>query len=126
MAVENLVQIDLQDAILVVPPLDTASQDVVTCIFLFHELPGDVRRTVAGEMARVLKPGGRLIFIDSLQSGDRPHYDGLLEAFPVKFHEPYYAHYLEDDVEPLFADAGLANEASWTAFFSKVVVCRKP
>lgn len=69
-------------------PLDSASQDIVTSIFLFHELPPEVRRTVAGEMARVLKPGGTLVFMDSLQMGDKPTWDGLLEAFPVRFHEP--------------------------------------
>lgn len=107
-------------------PFQSDSQDAATCIFLFHELPGDVRRRVAREMARVLKPGGILVFIDSLQTGDRPVYDGLLEVFPAKFHEPYYEHYLGDDVSPLFEDAGLAPVSSWTAFMSKVVVCRKP
>jgi len=107
-------------------PFADESQDVVTCIFLFHELPAEVRRRVAGEFARVLKPGGRLVFIDSLQFGDRPDFDGLLEAFPAKFHEPYYENYLGDDVEMIFADANLVSMASWNAFLSKVVVCRKP
>lgn len=107
-------------------PFADESQDVVTCIFLFHELPAEVRRRVAGEFARVLKPGGRMVFIDSLQLGDRPDFDGLLEAFPAKFHEPYYENYLGDDVEAIFADANLAHTASWNAFLSKVVVCRKP
>ena len=53
-------------------PLPDASQDIVTTVFLFHELPPEVRRRVAAEMARVLKPGGLLVFIDSLQMGDRP------------------------------------------------------
>ena len=34
---------------------------------------------LAGEFARVLKPGGRLVFMDSLQLGDRPGFDRLLE-----------------------------------------------
>ena len=58
------------------------SVDIVTSIFLFHELPPEVRRAVAAEMARVLKPGGLLVFLDSLQMGDRPGWDGLIEAFP--------------------------------------------
>jgi ubiquinone/menaquinone biosynthesis C-methylase UbiE len=57
-------------------PFADASFDVVTSIYLFHEIPPEVRRTVAGEFARILKPGGRLIFMDSLQHGDVEGYDG--------------------------------------------------
>jgi len=106
-------------------PLPDASQDIVTTVFLFHELPPDVRRIVAGEMARVLKPGGLLIFIDSLQFGDRRGWDGLLEAFPYRFHEPYYRHYAIDDLESVFAAAGLVAETWWPAFLSKIMVRRK-
>jgi SAM-dependent methyltransferase len=53
------------------------------------ELPPEVRRTVIREAARVLKPGGRLI-LDSLQRGDEPAYDAMLERFPQFYHEPYY------------------------------------
>jgi len=107
-------------------PLPDASQDIVTAIFLFHELPPEVRRRVAAEMARVLRPGGLLIFVDSLQMGDRPGWDGLLEAFPVRFHEPYYRHYSVDDLDAMFTAAGLAAQASWTSFLAKVLVRTKP
>ncbi len=40
--------------------------------------------------ARVLKPGGRLVIVDSLQRRDVPDYDGILERFPQNYHEPYY------------------------------------
>lgn len=106
-------------------PFADASQDIVVCTYLFHELPPDVRRRVTAEMARVLRPGGLFVFIDSLQLGDRPGWDGLLEAFPVRFHEPYFRHYIVDDLDDIFAGAGLLNEAAWTSFFSKVMVRRK-
>lgn len=106
-------------------PLPDASQDIVTTVFLFHELPGDVRRRVAAEMARVLKPGGLLVFIDSLQMGDRPGWDGMLEAFPQRFHEPYFAHYATDDLEQIFSAVGLVGNSTDTAFLSKVMVRRK-
>jgi ubiquinone/menaquinone biosynthesis C-methylase UbiE len=60
---------------------------------MFHELPPMVRRVIIGECARVMKPGGRLVLVDSLQRGDEPDYDGLLDLFPQNYHEPYYASY---------------------------------
>jgi ubiquinone/menaquinone biosynthesis C-methylase UbiE len=106
-------------------PLPDASQDIATCVFLFHELPPLVRRRVAAEMARVLKPGGLLVFIDSLQMGDRDGWDGLLEGFPVRFHEPYFRHYAIDDLDRVFTDVGLAKGTTSAAFLSKVMVRTK-
>ena len=107
-------------------PLADGSQDIVTSIFLYHELPGDARRAVAAEVARVLQPGGTFVLIDSLQFGDKPSWDGLLESFPDRFHEPYYRHYLIDDLEQLFADVGLSVSDTRCAFMSKVMTVRKP
>lgn len=107
-------------------PLPDASQDVVTCIYLYHELPPKVRRIVTGEMARVLKPGGRLIFVDSLQFGDADGYDGMLEVFPDRFHEPFFSSYVEEDLTAMFAKHGLEQASSTNAFLSKVVTFDKP
>ncbi len=106
-------------------PFPDASQDIVTSIFLYHELPGDVRRRVTREIFRVLKPGGLYAMADSLQWGDVPDYDGILEAFPVRFHEPYYEHYLGDDLAALFRECGFERVETSLAFLSKVVVGRK-
>jgi ubiquinone/menaquinone biosynthesis C-methylase UbiE len=106
-------------------PLAAASVDIVTSIFLFHELPPEVRRKVAAEMARVLKPGGILVVLDSLQMGDKPGWDGLIEAFPERFHEPYYRHYAIDDLDAMFNAAGLQPELTATPFLSKLMVRRK-
>ena len=107
-------------------PFEDASLDVVTSIYLFHEVPPKVRRIIAGEFARVLKPGGRLIFMDSLQRGDTENYDGLLEMFPINFHEPYYASYTREDLPAIFAEAGLETVQAEPVFMSKLVVCDKP
>ena len=106
-------------------PLAGESVDAAVAIFLFHELPGTVRREVARETARVLKPGAPFVLIDSLQTGDRPDFDGLLDGFERSFHEPYYRSYLEDDLEACFSQAGLELTARWTAFLSKVMVLAK-
>lgn len=109
-------------------PFPDSSFDIATCVFLFHELPREVRRRVTAEIACALKPGGLFVFVDSLQWGDVPGYDGLLEAFPQRFHEPYFTDYLGDPVDGtggVFAQAGLEPVQSFTAFLSKIVVCRK-
>jgi len=76
------------------------------------------------EIRRVLRPGGTLIVTDSLQTGDQPDYDALLEIFPVAFHEPYYAGYLREDLDALFG-SGLARESTSVAYFSKILSCRR-
>lgn len=108
-------------------PFDDASFDVVSCVYLFHELPRKVRARAAAEFARVLKPGGRVLLVDSIQYGDRAEYDSLVDFFPRAYHEPYYTDYARTDLPALFAEAGgLLHEGSERAFMSKVVVLRKP
>jgi ubiquinone/menaquinone biosynthesis C-methylase UbiE len=107
-------------------PTPDASFDVVTSIFMFHELPPEVRRAIFGEFARVLKPGGRLVLVDSLQRGDEPDYEGLLELFPQNYHEPYYAGYTTEDFGAIAKAAGLTHKRDVKAFVSKVMVFDKP
>ena len=106
-------------------PAHDQSQDAVTSIFVFHELPPKVRRIVFRECARVLKPGGRLVLVDSLQRGDRPNYEGLLELFPQNYHEPYYKSYINENFSALAADCGLTHIRDVKAFVSKVMVFDK-
>jgi ubiquinone/menaquinone biosynthesis C-methylase UbiE len=106
-------------------PLEDQSQDAATSIFMFHELPPGVRRTVFCELARVLKRGGRLVVVDSLQLGDQPDYDGMLELFPQNYHEPYYRSYLTEDFGAMATEFGLTHVRSVNAFVSKVMVFDK-
>jgi ubiquinone/menaquinone biosynthesis C-methylase UbiE len=105
-------------------PIADASIDIVTCVYLLHELPRRTRKAVAGEIRRVLKPGGHLINIDSLQTGDEPDYDAMLDWFPVAFHEPYYASYLKEDLERLFGPE-LQRIQQAPAYLSKVSSYRR-
>jgi ubiquinone/menaquinone biosynthesis C-methylase UbiE len=105
-------------------PFADASVDIVSCIYLFHELPRQARKAVAAEVARVLKPGGKFIYVDSLQTGDVPDYDAMLDWFPIGFHEPYYASYLREDLPRLFAPNFQAIGET-PAYFSKVLSFRR-
>jgi ubiquinone/menaquinone biosynthesis C-methylase UbiE len=107
-------------------PFAEASFDVVSCVYLFHELPRPVRQQAAAELARVLRPGGRLVLVDSFQQGDEPALDGLLELFPLAYHEPYFADYVRHDLAALFRDAGLRPERAERAHMSKVMAFDKP
>jgi ubiquinone/menaquinone biosynthesis C-methylase UbiE len=107
-------------------PLEDQSQDAVTSIFMFHELPSEVRRVVFRELARVLNRGGRLVLVDSLQIGDEPDYDGMLELFPQSYHEPYYVSYLREDFGAMATACGLTHSRAVNAFVSKVMVFDKP
>lgn len=103
-------------------PFADASQDAVTCVYLFHELPPRVRPVVAAEIARVLKPGGLFALADSIQPMDEPRLSRLLEAFPAYFHEPFYGTYCQEDLVALFGAAGLEVRAQDTAFLTKAML----
>jgi ubiquinone/menaquinone biosynthesis C-methylase UbiE len=118
-------RVDYVEAAVESAALAPARYDIATCIYLFHELPAALHAEAARAIARLLKPGGLFVFLDSLQSGDRPEYDVLLESFPLAFHEPYYADYLRQDLSDLFSAAGLIVERIDLAYLSRVMVLRK-
>jgi ubiquinone/menaquinone biosynthesis C-methylase UbiE len=105
-------------------PLADASVDIVTSVYLFHELPRQTRKAVAAEIIRVLKPGGKIVYVDSLQTGDEPDYDAMLDWFPVGFHEPYYASYLKENLPRLFGPK-LQLIRETPAYLSKVSSYRR-
>jgi ubiquinone/menaquinone biosynthesis C-methylase UbiE len=101
-------------------PFDDASLDLVVSSFLMHELPKKIRTDVIAEMARVVKPDGLVVLVDSIQKGDHPPWDGLLDLFPHYFHEPYYADYVNGSVEAWCVTACLVPVRNERAFLSKV------
>ena len=106
-------------------PFDDGAFDALTCVYLFHELPPRVRRDAAREIARVLKPGGLFLMVDSIQGGETPDLDRMLEYFPIGFHEPYYGSYLQEDLAALFREVGLEVVESKRAFLSKAILLKK-
>lgn len=106
-------------------PFEESSLDVVVSSFLLHELPADVRRAALLEMARVVKPDGLVVVVDSIQKGDAPGWDGLLDLFPHHFHEPYYAEYAGGRLETSLEGAGFRQVSAERAFLSKVIAARR-
>lgn len=107
-------------------PFADGSFALVTCVYLFHELPRAVRRRIAAEMARVLRPDGLLVVVDSFQVGDRPEFEGLLELFPRAYHEPYFTDYARDDLAHLFGEIGMVQAYRDLAFMSKIAAFHRP
>ena len=118
-------KVDLREAAAEKTGLPGSSVDAVSAVYLFHELPKKVRRQVAEEAARILKPDGLFLLVDSLQLGDRPGYDALLRRFPGHFHEPYYLDYIQSDLQELFEESGFRVESLDHAFLSRVLACRR-
>lgn len=99
--------------------------DVVYSVYLFHELPRKEREQVVREAFRVLKPGGLLVFADSLQSGDDPDLEWALERFPKVYHEPFYKDYMNDKLEALVGRLTETQPEHDQGFFTKVVWAKK-
>ena len=98
----------------------------ITCVYLFHELPGAVRQTVIDECFRVTKPGGVFIISDSVQKLDSPELEIMMENFPAMFHEPYYRHYTTDDLILRLQNAGFENIQVTKRLVSKYWIAYKP
>lgn len=100
--------------------------EATTSTFLFHELPADARQNVINEAFRVTKPGGVFVICDSIQSMDTPEFGPLMENFPAMFHEPYYRHYITDDLVARLESAGFSDVKTYNHFMSKYWVAIKP
>ncbi len=102
------------------------SFDVVFSVYLFHEMPEEMRQKTIKEAYRVLKPGGRLLLADSLQMGDHPDSDWALEQFPKSYHEPFYPNYIRSPLKNYFEKSGFKHLEEDHAFLTKWVVGTKP
>lgn len=107
-------------------PFQDEKFDLVYSCFLFHELPIEVRRQTVAEAYRVLKPGGLMGLVDSVQKDDAKDLEWALEQFPVDFHEPFYKNYTLNPMEGLMGYRGFNRIQKSLGFFSKAVVGQKP
>ncbi|MGK7927122.1 MAG: class I SAM-dependent methyltransferase [Spirulina sp.] len=97
----------------------------VTSTFLFHELPRPIRKQILAECYRVLQPGGILVLCDSLQAGDIPEFDPVLNNFESIFHEPFYNDYVRDDLRDRLQEVGFEQIETKIHLVSKYWIARK-
>ena len=103
-------------------PFKNDSFDVIFSCYLFHEIPPLIRKEIMAESIRVAKPKALIGMVDSLQKGDDFDFEWALDQFPKDFHEPFYKSYVENSMEDLFKETGLANIEKSIGFLSKSLV----
>ncbi|MCM1984882.1 class I SAM-dependent methyltransferase [Lyngbya confervoides] len=97
----------------------------LSVVFVFHELPGPARQAVLAECHRVLQPGGTLVICDSIQEQDSPDFLPMMLNFATRFHEPYYRHYVQDDLTARITQAGFTVIETSVHFLSKFIVAQR-
>jgi len=100
--------------------------EIATSVYMFHELPRNARRNAIREMFRVVKPGGLVVIEDSAQPTESPELEAVLRTFPIEFHEPFYADYLEDDLAGILRECGFVDVRTEAHLVAKVVIATRP
>jgi len=106
-------------------PFHDEEFDAVICMYLYHEIPREIRAQVSSEMARVTKKGGKIILTDSLQKGDRPSNDNVIGNFS-KMNEPHWNDYIEDFLPAHFEKVGMECSTKIVCSSTKTLSFDKP
>jgi ubiquinone/menaquinone biosynthesis C-methylase UbiE len=106
-------------------PFENESFDIITCTYLFHELPRNTRLKVLSEIYRVLNKNGLLVIQDSAQLSESDEIKNILFRFAKEFHEPYYKDYIQNNLDDIINTSGFEVLSSEPHYVSKVVVARK-
>ena len=106
-------------------PFEDEQFDLVFSVYLFHELPANIREKVLAESYRVLKKEGVLGICDSLQRDDVPKLNRVLENFPIDYHEPFYKGYTIWNTKHSLESIGFKNVISDFKLLSKYWIAEK-
>jgi ubiquinone/menaquinone biosynthesis C-methylase UbiE len=105
-----------------------ASYDCVVLFFLLHEQPEDVRAQTVAQALRVVKPGGKVIFVDY----HRPDWSNPFRYVMVPILttlEPFAMDLWRKDIAAWLPDGGramtVAKETYFGGLYQKVVVTRQ-
>lgn len=89
----GLTNVDLRRGDIEALPIDDARLDAATLMLVLHHLPEPAR--ALADVARVLKPGGRVVLVDMLPH-DRETYRQQMGHVWLGFSEEQIAHLLDD------------------------------
>ncbi len=99
-------------------PFSRAQFDVVLCSFMIFHMPDDVRREGFKEIARVLKPGGQVVIVDSVSPDQLPRrslYRLLLSSM---------AQHTLEELRPMLREAGFTEIETGLTRFKLVTFAR--
>lgn len=99
------------------------SFDIVMVSFALHEFEQDLREKVFGEVARVLKSGGKFCVIDFARQDNRPN-RAFMKVW-TRIEPPCFSAFLEIDWQTQLNNYGLHFESEKEFSFSKLYVLRK-
>ena len=94
------VEIVLKNELVESLPFPDGHFDVVLSTVMLHHLPGKLRRQCAGEIRRVLKPGGRVLAVDFGTSPTQKR------GMAAHFHR--HGHISLAEIVAIFSEAGLS------------------
>ncbi|MEU3095172.1 class I SAM-dependent methyltransferase [Streptomyces sp. NPDC006967] len=94
--------------------LEDGSCDVVTGTMVLHEMPAEAVRETVVEAARLLKPGGTMVFLEFHPTGDTFR-DATIFEHAERNNEPFFRDLFGADLLKVCAEAGLTG-AGWTPF----------
>lgn len=104
---------------------DDSSFDQVLMFFLLHELPTEARKSAATEALRVLKPGGKLIFVD-YQRPEWLHPHRYLMPLIFKTLEPFAMDMWKTDIVDLIPNntsfSSVEKNTYFGGLYQKVVI----
>lgn len=106
-------------------PFKDETFDAVFSVYLFHELPKDVRKKVIEESLRVLKKNGYMGIVDSIQMNDDDKLNWAILDFPKDFHEPFYKSYIETSMESLVPTMNTELVGKKIGFLTKALSYKK-
>ena len=62
---------------------------------------------------------------DSVQLKDSPQFDVAMDNFRRVFHEPFYRHFISDDIDQRLEDAGFSDVHAESHFMTRVWTATK-
>lgn len=97
-----------------------------SCIsFGLHDMPENVSLSTLKEMARVTKPGGKIIIVE--HSDKKTFFNKFIHLFWRAIESKYFENFLNKGLGAYLNKAGLKPKQNQTAFFGliQIVICEK-